>query len=144
MAQRINITISDDLHNRLQAVKDGLNISRICQEAIKMEVEISELKAQSGKEAVVSRLRLQKEQHDEVYEQMGRKDGLKDAEKMDYDELLEVINAGVTQHSDAWHNYLHDALYSYEKEYPAFDRDAYVTGWVKSVAEFFEEIREDL
>lgn len=44
MAQRITITIPDSLHDRLQAVKDQINVSVICQEAIMQAVGIEEIK----------------------------------------------------------------------------------------------------
>lgn len=39
MAKRLNISISDDLYERLQAVKDNLNVSGVCQEAIEKAVK---------------------------------------------------------------------------------------------------------
>jgi len=47
VAQRITSTIPDDLHERLQVVKEGINVSGVCQRAIYLAIQIEEIKART-------------------------------------------------------------------------------------------------
>ncbi|MEH1779701.1 MAG: hypothetical protein V7L26_11410 [Nostoc sp.] len=44
MAQRITITLPDNLHERLQMFKESLNVSGVCQQAIDLAIQIEEIK----------------------------------------------------------------------------------------------------
>jgi len=46
MAKRLNITISDELHENLQVFKNKINISKICQKAIESAIELEKIKRQ--------------------------------------------------------------------------------------------------
>src|SRR5882724_2285192 len=50
MSQRINISVSDDLYQKIQAFKDGLNISKLCQDALRQAVSIEEFRSQVGED----------------------------------------------------------------------------------------------
>ena len=39
MKKRMNITIEEDIYNRLEPFKDSLNISKICENAITVELK---------------------------------------------------------------------------------------------------------
>ena len=43
MVKRLNIAVPDELHEKLQGVKDEINVSRVCQEAIMKEIETVEI-----------------------------------------------------------------------------------------------------
>ncbi len=47
MAQRLSISVPDDLAAQVKSFKSKLNVSRICQEAIMQAIEMVELKDRS-------------------------------------------------------------------------------------------------
>ena len=86
MAQKVTITIPDDLANRLDAVKERFNVSRVCQEALTSEVFRQELvsKENPTMKDVVARLKAEKEQYYRGCEDRGFKEGFQDARTMSF------------------------------------------------------------
>lgn len=56
MSPRINISIPHDLHSKLQKMKEKINISKSCQEAIARAIELEELKLDKDIEKTTSRI----------------------------------------------------------------------------------------
>ena len=61
MSKKVTITVSDSLHQRLQAVRDEFNISAVCQPAIERAVELQEYKIQIQDSQEKYKLKLKKE-----------------------------------------------------------------------------------
>jgi hypothetical protein len=146
LAQRINITVPDELFKRLQAVKDRLNISRVCQEAIMGAVEMQELKMKDipGIDKLVERLRAEKEEFGEMFRKQGVESGRKDALELDYGTFIAVERMGEHIDRDSLPDWLHEHLDELESDDPSFDRGEYLTGWVEGVTEVWEEVKDQL
>lgn len=151
MAETISITLPKELFKRLQAVKHMFNVSGVCQEAIESEVYRQELlmKGSEDMENVIERLKTEKNEYGKQYQDQGYKDGYEDAKKMSYEELIEIkqvgSGAGVIWRSEVYSNWLDDQVKDVESdEGVAFDREAYLGGWVKGVCKFFEEVKGQL
>ncbi|MGO9533891.1 MAG: hypothetical protein ACLP3B_22295 [Syntrophobacteraceae bacterium] len=96
MTQRITITLPDGLYDRLQAVKDRINVSGVCQEAIMQAVGTEEVKAQDLPEMdkLLAKLQADKKRHDEIvrtqWRARGEQDGREDAHLIRYRDFLEL------------------------------------------------------
>lgn len=147
-AQKITVSLSDGLYERLQAVKGEFNMSRVCQDAIEHAVWREEDRKkhydslEQKKAAAIKRLAAEKEEYNKQYEEEGRKEGYESATDMTYEQLLSVaveedysaINEMVEQ--DKYGEHL------YRRNDKTFNEEAYTDGWVKGVKEFYEEIQD--
>ena len=112
MVQRVNISIQDDLHQRLQAIKDQINVSAVCADALTQAVQFQEIinQAQEGKEKMIARLRKEREEAANTWFQAGRQEGLEAAEHESYENFLliseafELSNSGELWSEDLWNN----------------------------------------
>lgn len=142
MAVRITVTIPDDLHQRLQIVKDALNVSRLCQEAIDNAVRIEELKRQESPSmnTLIERLKIEKQQHVAEWKEAGVEDGKKDALELSYEEFkgLEQNNSIDDEDLLGW---IDDRHLQYT-ENP--DREAYLDGWLQGVLSVWNEVKNSL
>ena len=89
MAQRLSISIPDDLYNKIQMVKENLNISGICQEAIMNAVEMEMLKSNACNDlnSLVIRLKTERKMAGEKFKRDGFSDGTKDAYRMSFEDI---------------------------------------------------------
>lgn len=89
MAQRINISVPDDLFDKIQTFKDRLNISRICQRAILEAISLEETKDKAAPDIENLAARLRKEKQDICQElrDEGFEDGIKDTYGMGLEEI---------------------------------------------------------
>lgn len=71
---RVNITVPVELHDRLQAVKDRINVSAVCSEAIENEVRIQEALniSEDKKQAAIARLKAERAKANSEWYQEGR------------------------------------------------------------------------
>lgn len=162
MAQRINISISDSLYERLQAVKDHLNVSGICQEAIMNAVYLEELKNKNipDMEKLVERLRKQKEEAVKEYGEAGKVQGMEDAMTLDYADFVTIEKASEALNStDGWaldpeellgdslagqYSGLAELLNTLEQDDSSFDRRTYAQGWIGGVMEVWDRVKEEI
>jgi hypothetical protein len=81
MSVRINITIPDDLNDRLKHVKDRFNVSKICTKAIDQAIKIEEIKLNDHPDIEKLALKIKEEMVADKTknENEGFKDGAKDA-----------------------------------------------------------------
>jgi len=151
MARKVTITVGDELFNRLNAVKSHFNISGICQEAIESEVSRQEflLKENETMETTVERLKLEKEKYDEKYKKLGYEQGYSDAKKdMPYEEILELANCGGRYWDTkawldgGWEDYINEIATDCEDE--AFNKGAFIDGWLEGVVALYEEVKNQL
>ena len=146
-AKTITISIPDVLSKRLIAVKDNIkNLSAVCQEAIEREVTHQELllKEDEDMESVIKRLKSEKEKYDEQHKEHGYKDGFRDAKKMSYVHLMDVIKGEENFWFTKPGERLQDRLDEIQNEDAAFDDDMYVKGWQEGVKAFWEEVKSKL
>jgi len=143
MAKTISITIPKNLYDRLQVVKDALNVSRICQEAIASVVEIEEFKGMGGQEmeTVIERLRAEKRAFVKNCKEMGFKAGLKEAKELSYEGLVAIIKGGYPFEYTAS---LEDDINDLKSDDPSFDSGTYMDGWMEGVQEFWKQVKSKL
>jgi post-segregation antitoxin (ccd killing protein) len=143
MAKTLSITIPEDLFNRLQAVKESLNVSGVCQEAIASAVKIEELRKEGGDnmEAVIERLREEKKTHAEEYYAEGFEEGLRLGKELDYVTLLNIV-----MDEDPFYvlDHLEYEVKDLRADNPRFDEEAYVEGMVEGIKEFYMQVEGDL
>ncbi len=156
-AERITVTIPRTLYQRLQVVKESLNVSGICQEAIERAVNLEEIKmkALSTKEKVIERLRLERQKSEEDWFEHGKTDGLRVAENLSYDNFEELCD--LYQHkddlerADCWvslrqfpedcQDWLKDQMDEYS---PKPNEQSYLAGWIDGVTDFWDEIQGEI
>lgn len=93
MAQRINISIPDELHAELEKWREILNVSGICQEALRKEVARLEAVATTNEDidAVVQRLRAEKDEWERQWYEVGAQLGYEWGRRARYQRLLEAV-----------------------------------------------------
>lgn len=161
MSKQIAVTIPDELHERLQAVKGSFNVSGICQQAIERAVTLEEIKSEEipQMDQLIAKLRLQKEGDAEQWRQIGFKEGRKSAHKLnlsdfrlmssllhtDYNVQPPVVkpyppqdfcNTEVGQRISA----RFFEKYGLEKG----NLDAYTEGWIMGALSVWDEIKDDI
>ena len=145
MSERINITLPDELYKRLQKYKGRFNVSGVCRAAIEYEIKNLEIIEKGQNMSAIEKLRAQKEQHDEGYFQAGKRDGIKDAEHLDYKDLIELTQDGVDFYQTyAYYDIVRDVIEDYLRDDAAFNEDEYIKGWLDGVSEFYEEIKDQI
>lgn len=144
---RLNITIPDDLHERIDRWRERLNISRICQDAIRRELDkLEQIPGEvQDMHAALSRLGQQKAKIERSCFRKGVHDGLEWARQADYadlkrwgerqpnGELLDEVLRGPATDSAAGH----------ETEV-AWEPRPYAEGWIAGVHQFWERARNRL
>lgn len=144
MSKNITVSLPDELFERVQAVKESINVSGICQAALEKEIEKQELLKKGKQMSTIERLKKQKEQYDQQYFDEGKSDGIKDAEDMDYAELLGITCEDNIYQTEIYFNYLKDEVEGKRRYEPAFNEEKYLEGWVEGVKEFYEQIKDEL
>ena len=96
---RISISIPDELAERLEPVKDHLNISQVCREALERRIITFEEAADSpedetGMESLSSRFREEHRLDEEKMAGLGRRNAASWLRAASYKELQHVIDAG--------------------------------------------------
>lgn len=86
MSQRINISVPDNLYEKMQAYKDRLNVSRLCQNAIQRAVKIEDLRDQTSEKVdkLVISFEKEREEYGQAFHDEGFRDGTRDAFKCDF------------------------------------------------------------
>lgn len=148
MVQKVTASVSDELYERLQAVKGLFNISRVCQEALERQITMEELRAKEtagDEQASIERLRQQREEINAKYEQQGHEDGLAHASRLDYESLVAIAHG----EGDFWNQYSdwYDTFELSAREYSddnLFDRARYGEGWLEGVREWWEANKEQI
>ena len=154
MAQKLTITISDDLHTRLEKVRDEMNISAVCQAAILSEVEIKELLKKGGKgmDALKTRLRAEKQDALKGYIDLGRKAGIVDARQLsleDFQAIEKIYNlfdndqyeftVSDLRKLDAW-----ECIKERLDEQSEDTHTNYARGWVEGVMDVWDEVKDEI
>lgn len=162
MSQRVNITLPDELFERLQQVKDKINVSRICQRAIDQAIynENKFNESISDKEKLILRLRKEREEFAQEYKKVGFADGLKDAANMHFDSFRQAwlymdaytpeyifgLFAGQENLKKVAQDSLPEITDHDIGPFVTFDnfRDLYFDGWLDGVLTVWEEVKDEL
>lgn len=94
MSVRLSVTIPDELNERLKAVKDKINVSKICTTGIEQAVKFEELKSSDLPELEKLTMRIKEEmiKYKGEDQQRGFNDGIKDAVEFSYKDFKNFIN----------------------------------------------------
>ena len=151
MVQRVNITLSDNLHERLQAVKDRFNISGVCQDAIEQKIIQKELllKETADMESTIERLKMEKKSFNKKYYDMGYEEAMANVKSMDYATFLEVehyCHLNIEDQNSDCDNIFNRTLDSTKhlQHDTLFDGSQFVDGWLDAVMEFWNAIKDDV
>jgi hypothetical protein len=92
MSQRINISVPDDLYQKIQTFKERLHVSRICQEALLRAIRIEEMRSQVDDdiEQLAIVFKEERKEYSQKFYEEGFRDGMKDAFKTDYEWMCQV------------------------------------------------------
>ncbi|BAS57203.1 hypothetical protein NIES2135_34450 [Leptolyngbya boryana NIES-2135] len=137
MSERLTITVSDRLYQRLQAVKSNINVSQVCQQAIETAVTIEEIKLKEAPimDKLVERLRIEKQESEGSWKQDGVVDGQEDAAELSYDEFRQLESDGLTEDLREW---LNSRRVQY-LENP--DLPAYLEGWCEGALSVWQQVK---
>ena len=154
MSQRINISVPDDLYQKIQTFKERLPMSRICQEALLRAVRIEEMRSEVNEdiEKLVIVFKHEREENSRAFFEEGFRDGMKDTFKMDYEWMChvayeqdgppeEVFELGASK--DTAEKLAHNA---FETTGPGFGyalddaRAFYVEGWVDGFQDVWKRV----
>jgi hypothetical protein len=143
---RLNITIPDELSERVERWRDRLNLSRVCQEAISRELDRleqipSEVKSMHK---ALARLGREKAKVEQSSFRKGVHDGLEWARGAEYG----LLKRWGERNGDA---VLHDVLRGPASELvaghqgdPTWDPEPYAEGWIAGVQQFWERAKKRL
>lgn len=146
----LTISVPQELFDRLQPVKDTVNVSRTCQAAISEAVEDAKLKraAQADEEEweeILERLEDGRRRYDIGYRKKGAIAGASDARTMSYRQLVEVADPSYKpRQSDTFDNVAGWAVTDLEMSDGLFNGERYAEGWIEGVREFWDEAQRRL
>ena len=92
MSKNVTITVPDQLYARMQTHKEKMNISKVCQDALDEKIQAFERryklsKGEEDMEAIIERLKKEKEKEEDEWYEQGWKDGAEMAPSLPYGEL---------------------------------------------------------
>ncbi len=95
---RVSISLPEDLMKRLEPVKEKLNISQVCREALERRVAMFERSAskegqETGRQEVVMRLRDERASLETRWEDLGRRNAAVWLGTASYEELKDAVEA---------------------------------------------------
>jgi len=168
MAERINISIPEDLYARLSNFKDRLNVSKMCQEAISHAVRIEEIKekGETNTISLIARLKEESMQYGKEYVEKGFECGVRDAYKLSLDNFCEIqyfhegeylgqLNEGLPSYKDMFEfasNETKETLEDLSVESHEMwgletmlkpDR-FFINGWLNGVRHIWEKVRSEI
>lgn len=150
VAERITITVPDDLHKRLQKVKEKLNVSRICSRAIDEAIELEELKLRtdiSDKEKAIERLRAEKKQEvSKNWKKKGFEEGVNDAQNtLQYRIIKKIASSSKEEilEQGSYFRGIRRRIHQYSSEHE-FEEGAYREGWIEGITHFWKEVKDEL
>ncbi len=141
MAERINITIPNALSERLQAVKGRLNVSKICQQAIEKAVTTEEINTEDipGRDKLVKRLRMEREESIKGWKETGITDGKQDAQELSYKEFQALEDDGeISEEIRDWVKERHFEYYERPNE------ESYFEGWLEGAFSVWDDIKDEV
>lgn len=143
---RLNITIPDELSERVERWRDGLNLSRVCQEAISRELDrLEQIPVEViSMHAALARLGREKAKVEQSSFRKGVHDGLEWARGAEY----ALLKRWGKRHGDAVFD---EALRgpasgsaSRHENDPTWDPKPYAEGWIAGVNQFWERAKKRL
>ena len=143
VAERITITLPNDLYKRLQTVKDKLNVSGLCQTTIERAVTIEEIKLKdiAVMDRVVERLRLEKQEANQEWKETGLEHGLENAQELSYEDFRAIEKGEISEDNREW---LLETNFDEDAKPDSDEFDVYLEGWTEGVLHFWDEIKDQI
>ena len=144
---RLNITVPDELYERLERWRDHVNLSRVCQEALARELDkLEELPAELHRmQQALSRLGQEKAKVDRAGFRKGVYDGLEWARQAEYPALKQWGEQAAD--GDALHTVLRGPAAKSATVHtgdPAWEPLPYAEGWIAGVRQFWDRAKKHL
>jgi post-segregation antitoxin (ccd killing protein) len=162
LSKRVTIAVPESLFERLQPVKNHLNISAICQEAIDMAITHEKIKQQYIQdECLVERLRTEKQVLLKKVQQEGYELGIRSASKLSYkdfqhfervrplaasldEDVLEYLWTYLDSRGYPEAARIHDADFAHLLEVSPQSRVLFSQGWIDGVLSVWTMIKEQV
>jgi hypothetical protein len=143
LTERITITLPDLLFQRLQPVKNSMNISGLCQQAIEQAVTIEELKGESkNMDKLIEKLKLEKEQDNMSLKSQGITDGIEDATELSYTDFKHLeIKESISDDVLEW---LRENRLEHMDDINSDNENVYLKGWLEGVLSVWEQVKGHL
>ena len=129
---RLNLTIPDDLYERLERLRDRVNVSKVCAVALTKELDMLEISSAPSAETKVQRLvqRLLRQRDDrERWYQRGRHDGENWAIERATPEELQMVSEEWDGEDIADHDEIDEFV---NEDYPTLNVAEHLAMWVKA------------
>ena len=152
---RISIILSDDLAERLERVKETLDVSYVCEHSINAAVttEESKLGILSKREAAIARLKVEAFNECDKWSRKGQRDGLELAPDLSFAELQQAMGLYELQHAAP--DELTDLFDLLPEEHflaaainisklPPYVTNSYLSGVLLGVMEFWNSIQDEV
>jgi hypothetical protein len=162
VSKRVTIAVPESLFERLQPVKNHLNISAICQEALDMAITHEEIKQQySQDECIVERLRTEKQVLLQKVQQEGYELGIRSASNLSYkdfqhfervqplaasldEDVLEYLWTYLDSRGYPEEARIHDDAFAHLLEVSPQSRILFSQGWIDGVLSVWTMIKEQV
>ncbi|MBP0002579.1 MAG: hypothetical protein J7642_02460 [Cyanobacteria bacterium SBC] len=162
MSRRVTIAMPDALFERLQPVKQHLNISAVCQEALEMAIFHQELKIQATEqENLVERLQAEKSILLRKVQQEGFELGIRSSSKLSYkdfrhfervapvaaqvdEDVLEYLWTFLDLKEYPEQSRVHDPDFAQLLESDPQSRIVFANGWLDGVLMVWKTIKEQV
>jgi len=156
LSQRLTISVPDELYERLQAVKDSLNISQVCQVAIEKQVKLLEIKSMSTdtKEKLIQRLKNTRQEFLEQEREKGadyaaailESDSLTYRDFMTLKESFSLMNQGVKLRLAYLPEWAREEIQNSveEQDDAILDEDMFLNGYLSTLQEAWEEVKGEV
>ena len=153
MVKRLNITVPDELSERLEPLRERMNISRICATAIEREVKALEAVPQEVQDlaTLIARLRNEKVESEQQDRKQGFEQGVIYAQQSNYAELM--IYADVAAEAKAWRHGDYDFdlpdgvlddMREAMQDSLVIDALTYKQGWLEGMMAVWKKIKKAL
>ena len=144
---RLNITVPDEMYERLERWRDHVNLSRVCQEAIARELDkLEELPAELQRmKQALSRLGQEKSKVEKTCFRKGVYDALEWAREAEYPQLKRWGEQAAG--GDALNAVLRGPAAQVAAAHatdPAWEPLPYAEGWIAGVRQFWDRAKKHL
>jgi hypothetical protein len=161
MSVRVNISVPDSLHIRMQEVKDQINVSAVCSDALEIAVSTQELvnqaqsKAEGERIMMVQRLKAERQQSQNEWLQAGKQEGIEAAGNTSYGDF-DLLDAAYTQnHSNPHLTHWSEDLWGRDEfewikesassqEVPESSRNDFYSGVFDGLLEMWLSVKEEV
>ena len=157
MAQKITLSIPDLLHEKLKEWRASFNFSKMFQDTLTEAIQKKEEFQKRFSEdfdmpEIIKRLKHEKSIWEKKYYKLGKKEGLRWAKTIHYEDLLYVLQFNDTYKliSDPKMNKYFEQIYettdlaTYSNSNAVDHEQMFIDGWFIGVLEFWNQVKEKI